>query len=85
MGQNGTGGSVTASKTMLYMCLYMRAGCLYHSSESGVLPADDPGEEESLVKTEMNKIKADMGSEVTEEDVMKALNKGEEASSVFIF
>jgi hypothetical protein len=50
----------------------------------GVLPVADAHEAEILVKAEMDKIRASKGTEVTEDEIMGALNRGDEVSFFFL-
>jgi len=48
----------------------------------GVLPVDDAREEEMLVKAEMDKVRGNKGTEVTEDDIVEALNRGDEGIDI---
>ena len=48
--------------------------------KAGLLPVDDANEAEKLVKAEMDKVKANKGTVVTEKDIITALNRGDEVS-----
>jgi hypothetical protein len=48
--------------------------------KAGVLPVDDAKEEDMLVKAEMDKVKGNKGTQVTEDDIIQALDRGDEVS-----
>ena len=65
--------------------VYIAMRCRIALRKAGVLPVDNEIEEQRLVEAEKIKVKANRGTEVTEDDILQALERGEEVSFFFFF